>query len=434
MSRLYASESGRAVPALGEELTRWRRARKRLRLPPTGAAATLYVLAYAHPPASAPLRLAVNGVEAAPIAAAGAGGAYLWHQATVAADRLRPGVNDFELWTESTAMTGWALALEPGHAAPQSAVSDDAGATWRSERMGYLNVQRGEYVLRLRLAEGADPPPPAPVWEAPDGPRQAHLRSLLPAAALAGGPRLARVRALTAWLSASWEHTSTDRAAQYAPWDAETILRWGAARRGHNGQLAITYCVHYAVAFVSCCQALGIPARCAPVWGTVNGGDGHFVAEVWLDAAEAGAADAPAGDGGKWVMVDPNLDALLRRDGAPLSISEIQGLGDDLSPYVEWGPGTAFQLQNPRIAAWIESTYLNGLCFRHRSLWPRADFLTHPEYSPPAHGASAYAETDLVWEARDRDRGLGMFPAFAPAAYFDAPPRGASVGPEDAGR
>ena len=430
MSRLYASESGRAVPSLGEELTAWRRARKRLHLPPTAAPATLYVLAFAHPQGGMPLRLAVNGVELPPLAAAGDGAGYLWRRATVEPSRLRPGENLFELWSDATAMNGWAVALEPGHERPRSAVSDDGGATWRSERMGYLNVLRGEYVLRLRLAEGADPAPPEIVWEPPQGPhaaRQAHLRSLLPPAARAGGSRLARVRALTAWLSASWEHTSTDRAAQYAPWDAETILRWGAARSGHNGQLAITYCVHYAVAFVTCCQALGIPARCAPVWGTVNGGDGHFVAEVWLDAAAADGGRVGAAGSGKWVMVDPNLDALLWRNGAPLSIAEIQALGDDLGPFVEWGPGTEYQRRNPRIASWIESTYLNGLCFRHRSLWPRADFLAHPECSPPAHGATAYAETDLVWEARDLDRGLGMFPSFAPAAYFDAPP------PETAG-
>src|SRR5262245_22795262 len=111
MSRLYATESGRAVPALGEELTRWRRARKRLRLPVTGAPATLYVLAFAHPPGTAPLRLAVNGAEVAPLRAQGATGAYLWHRAAIAPERLRAGENVFDLWTDTTAMDGWALAV-----------------------------------------------------------------------------------------------------------------------------------------------------------------------------------------------------------------------------------------------------------------------------------------------------------------------------------
>ena len=60
-------------------------------------------------------------------------------------------------------------------------------------------------------------------------------------------------------------------------------------------------CVHYAVAFVSCCQALGIPARCAAVTGALNSGPGHFVAEVWFE------------DYAKWVVVDPNTDALSGR-------------------------------------------------------------------------------------------------------------------------
>jgi hypothetical protein len=427
VSRLYATEAGRVVPTLGEELTTWRRARKILHLPRADSAATVYVLAFAHPPGEVPLRLSVNGVELPPVVAgaAGAPGSYLWHQATVEPSHLRPGENVFELWCDATAMNGWALALEPGHAQPRSAVSDDGGLTWRHEHMGYLSVLRGEYVVRVRLAEGSDPPPPVMVWERPDHPRLAHLRTLLPAAAREPGPLLRRVRALTAWLSASWEHTATDRAALYAPWDAETIMAWGRTRAGHNGLLAITFCVHYAVAFVSSCQALGIPARCAPVWGTVNRGDGHFVAEVWL---AAGAEGGTGGAGGTWAMVDPNLDAMVWRGGRPLSISEIQALGGDLRPYVAWGPGTAVQRQNPRIASWIESTYLNGVCFRYRSLWPRADFLAHPECSPPAHGATAYCETGLVWEERDLGRGLGMFPAFAPAAYFDAPPAGQVAG------
>jgi transglutaminase-like putative cysteine protease len=427
MSRLYLTEAGRVLPTLGEELTTWRRARKTLHLPATSSAATLYVLAFAHPPGAVPLRVSVNGVDTTPIRseAAGAPGSYLWRRATVEPSRLRTGENVLEFWSDATAMDGWALALEPGHAQPQSAVSDDGGATWRNQQMGYLNVLRGEYVARVRLAEGSDPAPPAMTWEETEQPRLARLRSLLPAAARAPGPPLTRARALTAWLSASWEHTSTDRASLYAPWDAETILAWGKARAGHNGLLAITYCVHYAVAFVSCCQALGIPARCAPVWGTVNHGDGHFVAEVWVAARGRGAG---SGQGGKWVMVDPNLDAIVVRGGAPLSISEIQELGGDLRPYVEWGPGTAFQRQNPRLATWIETTYLTGVCFRHRSLWPRADFLSHPECSPPAHGATAYCEAGLVWEERDLDRGLGMFPHFAPAAYFDAPPAGREAG------
>lgn len=356
------------------------------------------------------MRVAINGkvcTSVVPLAT----GQYLWHRLAVDPSLLLPGASAFEFWTDATAMNGWSLALEPRHDEPESFTTDDGGATWRNRQMGYLNVLRGEYVVRLRLEDGEDPPAPAMVWEDTDNPRLAHLRSLMPEAALAPGPLLPRVRALTAWLSASWEHTGTDRATQYAPWDAATILAWGSTKAGHSGNRPIAMCVHYAVTFVSCCQAAGIPARCAPVWGTVNGFDGHFVAEVWFH------------EYGKWVMVDPNLDAIAWRNGVPLSITEIQQEGEAWSAGIEWGPGIAAQRQNPRIAQWLETNYLQGICFRHRSIWPRADFLSRPELTPPSHGTTAYCETALVWEERDRDRGLDMFPYFAPPAYFDAPPR-----------
>ena len=75
-----------------------------------------------------------------------------------------------------------------------------------------------------------------------------------------------------------------------------------------------------------------------------------------------------------------------------------------------------------------------GKCFVHRGIWPRTDLLSHPELSPPAHGALAYCETGFVWAEAERERGFGMFPFFAEAGYFEAPPvadtvtRGPKVG------
>jgi hypothetical protein len=415
MSKLYLSESGHVVPTLCEELTTYRRARKLLELPATSASGTLYILARPAAGCALPLRLAINGTEL-PSIAPNSSEAYFWYDLPVDAGLLRPGANRFEFRTDSTAMNAWSLAIEPGHAEPASAVSDDGGSAWRSEKMGYLNVLRGEYVVRVRLAEGEDPPPPAMVWEDPAHPRVRRLREVMPAKALQPGPLMDRVRALTTWLSSSWEHTGSGRAAQYAPWDAETILAWGRTRSGHNGQLPIVMCVHYGAAFVSCCQALGIPARCAVFTGSMDGGDGHFTAEVWF------------AEYGKWVMVDPNLDAILWKDGSPLSVTEIQQAGSDLSRFIEWGPGIEFQRRNPLISDWLEATYLRGRCFRHRSVWYRADLLSHPELSPPGHGSTAYCETGLVWEKRDLGRGLGMFTHFGEPAYFDAPPEAPGAG------
>jgi hypothetical protein len=247
------------------------------------------------------------------------------------------------------------------------------------------------------------------VPEDPACPRLETLRQAAPREARQRGPLLGRVRALSSWLASSWEHTSSARAAQYAPWDAATILAWGRSQCGHSGQRPITMCVHYAVAFVSFCQALGIPARCAVLVGTPNGFDGHFVTEVWF------------AEYGKWVMVDPNADAICWQDNEPLSIPQIQRLGDDLSGVLEYGPGAGFQRTFPHIVEFVRDNLEKGLCFRHRSVWHRADLVSRPELSPPGHGSVSYCESGLIWETRDRDD-FGMFPLFGESSYFDAPP------------
>ncbi len=412
MSKLYYNEEGRVIPYLCEELTLLRRARTKLDLPATAQAATLYVLARPYPNTKAPLHLAVNGREVASIAPSSEG-SFRWWEVDVEADVLVAGNNGIELWTESTAMNAWSLALEAGHAAPHSALSNDGGDSWRSERMGYLNAVRGEYVVRVRLQEGEDPPPPAMVWEDAASAHAEALRQAMPAAAREERSHLEKVRILSAWLASSWEHTNSLRGAVYSPWDAETIVAWGSAQQGHYGKRPVDMCVHYAVALVSACQVLEIPARCAVLTGSIGGSDGHFVSEIWLD------------EYGKWVMVDPNSDAMCWKDGAPLSIGEIQQQGGDLSGVLEWGEGTEYQRTFPHMVEFIRDNLEKGVCFNCRSIWPRADLLTHPEYSPPGHGSLAYCETALVWEERDLQRGFGMFPYFGSTAYFDAPPHGA---------
>ncbi len=409
MSRLYHNESGRVIPAFCEELTRFRRARVILDLPATRSDAVLFVLVRPHRVDGNPLNWSVNGVRQADIDAE-PDLHYRWYEGTVKAGDLREGDNVVELWTEDRAMTGWSLALEAGGARSRCALTDDGGTNWRYDRMGYLNAVQGNYCVRVRLQEGRDDPPPEMAWESVDHPRVRSLRDLLPRGARNGSDRYAQVRELSSWLASSWEHSGSARATAYTPWDAETILAWGGSRRGHNGERPIAMCVHYAVAFVSACQALRIPARCAILMGTPNSFEGHFVAEVWFDEYR------------KWVMVDPNCDAILFRNGQPLSIEEIQALGDRLEPYVEWGRGSRYQRTFAHIRAFIRTSLLRGVCFRHRSVWPRTDFLSHPEFSPPGHGSVSYCETDLVWTEKDVEDGFGMFRYFAPAAYFTAPP------------
>lgn len=407
MSRLYYSEEGRVMPSLCEELTIFRRARKTLTLPATNAPGIVYILARPYPENEAPLRIAVNGVEIAALKPMRPG-AYSWYEFSV--EKLKEGKNTFELWTDHTAMASWSLAMEAGHPAPGSAVSDDGGQTWRSERMGYLNAVLGEYVIRVRLAEGEDPPPPPMVWENADSPRFESLRQMLPPVARDEGPLIKRVRALSSYLASSWEHTGSARAEQYAPWDAETLLAWAPGQIGHNGKRPVAMCVHYAAAFVSCAQAIGIPARCAVLTEAVNSFNGHFVAEVWFDHLD------------KWVVVDPNTDALFIENGKPMSMGEIQAAGKNLKTHIEYGRGTEFQRTFPHIVEFMRENLEKGVCFQHRSVWYRSDLLGHPEFSPPAHGSLSYCETGLVWEHRDRGEGFGMFPYFGNEDYFNAAP------------
>ena len=67
-------------------------------------------------------------------------------------------------------------------------------------------------------------------------------------------------------------------------------------------------CVHYAVTLATACLAAGIPARCSIFTETLNGINGHFTPDVWFE------------EYGKWVMVDPTVDAILFDRGVPMSV------------------------------------------------------------------------------------------------------------------
>jgi hypothetical protein len=413
VSRLYYSEAGNVVPLMCEELTRFRRARKTLPLPKTDGPAELFVLARPHDATTSCLRSSVNGIEL-PTLQPRPPYKYQWYEISVPASVLRPGPNTFELWADTPGMNGWSLALEDGHAHPGSFITNDEGRTWRNSRMGYLNVAQAEYVVRVRLIEGQDDAPPLMISEDPDHPRLQRIREMIPSAAFDVRSMVERVRTLASWVSTRWEYRDTTAGVVYAPWDPDTILTWGKAGDGHSGYTPIVMCVHYSVLMSLCCLAAEIPARCAAFTGAINGYNGHFTVEVWSE------------EFGKWIFVDPTLDAMFFRSGEPLSVAEIRRL-DDLGRFVEWGPGHDFQVRNPVIASFVEDNFLKGVCFQHRSLWPRTDFLSHPECTPAGHGSTSYCETSLVWQSDDKALGFGMFPCFASLDYFDAAPKATSV-------
>lgn len=413
---LYASERGFALPDASEELTSDRRVRKTVDLPATALAGRLYLLARCYPDNRLPLVVTVNGRYLAPVRADDLAGRYAWYEVSIPRDVLRTGENVIECWCDTEAMNGWSLAIDYGSGATTSQVSTDAGTTWSSDHIGYLSIGRGEYIVRIRLAEGSDPPPPAMRHEDPGHVRLGRLRATLPAEAAGAMPVLQRLRTLATWTSTQWPYRNEQQATQYAPWDPATILAWGRTESGHDGRLPIVMCVHYTIVFVAACEALGLSARCVVFAEDLNSGIGHFVAEVWVPELD------------KWVLVDPNLDAVFLRGGMPLSAREVQAAPEGLSTLVSWGPGHDYQAQTSSMRDWIARYFLTGACFRHRAVWPRTDFMSHPECSPPFHGATAYSELDLVWEQRLADEAaFGMFRYFAPESWFDEPPRQPAV-------
>ncbi len=411
MTKLYYTESGHSLPNLAEELTTFRRARKVLTLPPTASSAVLYFLARSHEGTKLPLHISVNGTTLPPVPPQEAW--HTWYEAPIDFGLLQAGDNVLEFWTDSTAMNSWALGLEAGHADPNSYVSDDSGRTWRNHHMAYLNVVRAEYVVRVRLAEGEDPAPPPMVFNDPDDPRLESLRSIMPPQALDRNlPKLERLRAISTWLASSWEHTASgpDLGVLNTPWDPETVLAWAPGQCGHNGLRPTANCIFYGVAFANAAQAIGVPARCAIFAGKPGKADGHFTAEYWSEEHQ------------KWAMVDPNFDDFFLRDGVPLSVSELQVLGSNLEDVTERGPGAESQRPNQRVHRWFDSHERRARSLESRMVWYRADQLTRPEFSPPAHGGGgAYTETGIVWEESDKDT-WPMFPLFGSKDYFDAPP------------
>ena len=225
-------------------------------------------------------------------------------------------------------------------------------------------------------------------------------------------PKLERLRAISTWLASSWEHTpaAPGLGVINSPWDPETVLAWAPGQCGHNGLRPTANCIFYGVAFANAAQAIGVPARCAIFAGKPGKADGHFTAEYWLEEHQ------------KWAMVDPNFDDFFLRDGVPLSVDELQVLGSDLEDVTERGPGAESQRPNQRVHRWFDSHERRARSLEFRTVWYRADQLTRPEFSPPAHGGGgAYTETGIVWEERDKDT-WPMFPHFGSKDYFNAPP------------
>lgn len=406
MSHLVANERGHVITTLGEEITGRRHAR--LTLDFDGGASTIYVLARSHRADGPPLRIAVGETFRGELPARD-DSVLTWHQLEVPAGTAL-GPTSVVLSSEGSSMSAWSLAVD--HSATGDELSVDGGASWSSERIGYMQVGAGRYVVRARVKSGDDPSPAAHIWETTPSASTEFL-DLMPREAREAPDPWDAVRILSTWVAKSWTYRNTSEALQYAPWDPVTILQWGETQRGHGGNLPVVMCVHYSIVLVAACQALGIPARSAVLTGTINGFNGHFVTEVWMERWR------------RWVMVDPTYDVIIDGPDGPADIRTIRALGN-LAEYVSAGEGIAALMSTVAGREWFDDVFLPGLCFQNRSVWPRSDFLSRPDVTPPGHGTSSYSELELVWERSSLDRGFGMFQFFADDDWFDAPPRGFS--------
>lgn len=406
MSKLYYRDNGFVIPDLCEEVNFSRRIVKILNLPKTGSPGKLFLLARPHSLKSPLLYVSINESIPLEITATGSVPAYFWYSQDIPADLLKEGNNRIEIWSQGDAMDAWTIAMDnQANEDCSSFLSIDQGNNWTAIHKGRLAVSRGEYLIRIRLEEGADPMP----VEWVDGDfahsRLSTLRNLMPSELRSASSTLYKARLLSGWVSQSFEYTcASEKSSLYTPWDAATILSWGKSQKGQNGERPMAFCIHYAVVFIAACQAIGIHARGAVFTEHINSFNGHFAAEVWMPEYK------------KWVFVDPNIDAVFLMDGKPLSVTELRLL-PDLGPFACFGPGYAYQRQNPAIVEFMK-IYLNGRFMRLRGIWPRADFLSHPELTPPGHGSLAYCETDFVWEENSE---LAMFPNLVEPAYFDYP-------------
>lgn len=393
-----------------EPLNKWRHAMKWLHIPDgVHSGGVLYLLTWRNPSFHGPLQVRVNRHTFSYHPCGEAASHLDWISLTVPPGVLRVGKNRIQLWCDSATSPAWSLALENGHADPQSFVSSDGGSLWRNERMGLYHDQRGEYVVRLRTHVGEDESPPEFIWEDPNTARLDELFFCIPEEIRELDDSWKRARALATWASRQWPYANSIDSMLYTPWDVSLITA-PSQEVIVPGQVggAIRMCVHYAVVFASLALACGIPARCVVCKSQDVSWGGHFVAEVWHESWQ------------QWCMIDPNLDLTFIKRGRPLAVKELRAHRHELRVLVQYGKGTEFHRR--RLGVFIEESVLSGRCFEHWGVWRRNDFISRPEYTPPSHGQHTYCECDIVWAEVDIDSPFGMFPWVADDGYFTEPP------------
>ena len=174
-----------------------------------------------------------------------------------------------------------------------------------------MSARREALIVRVREGGPFQRPvePFEPVFRPPNHPRAVALREKYRLLDVAGeGADFARARRIKTWVRRRWNHGYDD---PQGPHDAMDLL--ASAERGRSYS-----CGNYALTFVECCLAVGLPARQLSIKRIeadfpyrCRGNSGHQISEAYCR------------EWGKWVVLDADANCFYTRNGAPLSALEV---------------------------------------------------------------------------------------------------------------
>lgn len=386
---LYFNERGRVLFARNEEIWRWARTRKRLRIEASDGDGELCIFACEYPGNEHPLEVTVGGIGGCIAPCPELQGKYHWHTFPVPAHALGAGDLDISIGCDAPSMRAWILGVDCTGNTGASLKSIDGGKSWRADGMGHDGVLNGEYVVRLWTpGDGLRHPDLPFVHEDPGHPRLAELRDRIgkDVGQLTAGDAFVRALALQDWVAAQWKHHGGAPGSAYSAWEAGTILDWTRTMKGHGHEDIIAFCVHFAVAYVQFALAIGLEARLAFSEESVRkAGGGHCVPEVFCPELD------------RWVMLDPDTDTHPEHGGEPISALTahklaVSGRGDEVD--IVPGPRHASLAEESR-TFW--SSLWSHELFHRVGILPRNDFFSNPVAFPCEHGRLQYHCTDILW-------------------------------------
>lgn len=121
-----------------------------------------------------------------------------------------------------------------------------------------------------------------------------------------GKTDLEKVRSISSWVHKLWKHDGYN-----APEKNDALYILEEVKKGQQFR-----CVEYGIVTTACLNAIGLPSRTLALKTkdveTTPSGAGHVVMEVFLN------------DFNKWVMVDPQWDAIFCLNDIPLNAVELQ--------------------------------------------------------------------------------------------------------------